>query len=100
MNSKAESFTLDPLSAKRAIDHMNDDHADALLRYAHHFGKRTDAKTARMTSLNEVGFSIEITTEYSQVELQIPFKAPLTCEKDAHTMLVSMAVEARKALSD
>lgn len=77
---------------------MNDDHADALLRYAHFHGKRHDATAATMTGLDAAGFDLRIDTANGQEDLRIPFAEPLQSSQDAHTRLVSMAIEARKAL--
>ena len=35
------------------IDHMNSDHADAVLTYVHFFGNREDALSASLTSVTE-----------------------------------------------
>ena len=92
------TFVLSETSAQRAIAHMNDDHADALLRYAHHFGNRRDATAATMTGLDATGFDLSIAVNGSNEPVRITFPEPLQTERDAHTRLVQMAMEARKAL--
>ena len=40
---------LTPAISERICRHMNDDHSDAVLRYAHHYGGMTSATAATMT---------------------------------------------------
>ncbi|OKH15917.1 DUF2470 domain-containing protein [[Limnothrix rosea] IAM M-220] len=78
----------------RICNHMNKDHADAVLTYAKHFGQRTDAEAAQMLGLDEVGMDLEITVNKQPETLRIPFPTTLTNPKDAHTVLVDMMKEA------
>jgi heme iron utilization protein len=50
----------DPLRphAERIIAHMNDDHADALVRFCRVFGERPDTATARMVGVDRYGFAV------------------------------------------
>ena len=93
------NYALPETVAQRAIQHMNEDHADALLRYAHYFGERPSATAATMTGLDADGFDLSLLTSAGREDVRIPFRDPLQCDQDAHTRLVAMAVEARKALA-
>ena len=42
------------------IDHMNSDHADAVLTYVHFFGNREDALSASLTSVTEEKMHISL----------------------------------------
>jgi heme iron utilization protein len=50
----------DPLRAhaERVIEHMNDDHADALVAYCRAFGGRPDTVRATMATVDRYGFDI------------------------------------------
>jgi putative heme iron utilization protein len=74
----------------RICKHMNNDHADAVLTYATHFGQRSDAEAAKMLALDETGMDLEITVSSATETLRIPFPQTLTDAKDAHTVLVDM----------
>lgn len=79
----------------RICNHMNKDHGDAVLLYAHYFGKRTDAEAAKMLSLDEKAMALEIMVNEESQKLEIPFPQVLTNPKDAHTVLVDMMKEAQ-----
>ena len=88
------SDIISPAVSDRICKHMNNDHADAVLTYAKHFGQRTDAEAAQMLSLDEVGMNLEITVNEQPETLRIPFPQTLENPKDAHTVLVDMMKEA------
>ena len=79
----------DPLTAAvsdRICKHMNDDHADAVVAYARHYGGVADPQTARM---------VAITTEAMQLEVDgqavaVAFDHRLSDSEDAHRTLVAM----------
>ena len=77
------------------IEHMNDDHADACLLYAQHYGKRPDASRAVM---KDVSLST-LTLEVDGAMLTVPFSRPASCRNDVRAVLVEMVREARSSLS-
>ena len=79
----------------RICNHMNKDHADAVLTYAQYFGKRDDANAAEMVALDEAGMDLSITVNEQSEPLRIPFPQTLANAKDAHTVLVDMMKEAK-----
>ncbi|AFY36676.1 hypothetical protein Lepto7376_0232 [[Leptolyngbya] sp. PCC 7376] len=79
----------------RICNHMNKDHADAVLTYAQYFGKRDDANAAEMLALDEAGMDLNITVNEQLEKLRIPFPQVLTNPKDAHTVLVDMMNKAK-----
>ena len=89
---------LDELAASEqgAIDHMNDDHRDAIANYAAHYAKLRDGGDWRLTGIDPDGFDL---ADGYRV-LRIFFDQPMAAAKDAHVNLVSMAKEARAALGD
>ncbi|TXR46781.1 HugZ family protein [Phyllobacterium endophyticum] len=79
---------------KAAVDHMNEDHADAIGLYARYFAKAPEGKW-RMTGIDADGFDLADGDDV----LRIFFNEPLTSAKDMHMTLVRMAGEAREGLA-
>lgn len=84
------SEIIPPAVSDRICNHMNKDHADAVLTYATHFGQRSDAEAATMLALDEAGMDLEITVNSATETIRILFPQALTGAKDAHTVLVDM----------
>ena len=56
-------MTADPLTpavSERICRHMNDDHGDAVLQYALHYGGVSAANIATMTAVNADAMSLEV----------------------------------------
>ncbi len=81
------------VAEKGAVEHMNADHADALARYARHFGKVANKADWVMTGIDADGFDLVA----GDRTLRIFFHAPLEAPADMHKTLIAMAVAARKA---
>lgn len=86
---------LDAIAAaeRGGVEHMNADHADAITRYARHFGKVQDKADWVMTGIDAEGFDLIA----GDRALRIFFETPLASPQDMHRTLVAMAIEARKA---
>ena len=80
-------------SEQRAVDHMNDDHRDAIANYARYFAKAGDGGWA-MTGIDADGFDIADGDKSRRVF----FPSPLKDAQDMRMALVDMAKEARMAL--
>jgi putative heme iron utilization protein len=78
---------------QRAIDHMNDDHLDAIANYARYFAKAEGGGWI-MTGIDVDGFDLAAGDDSRRVF----FRSPLTDAKDMRMALVDMAKEARAAL--
>lgn len=78
---------------RSAVEHMNDDHADAIGNYAVHFGKADSDQNWVMTGIDADGFDLAAGDRV----LRILFSTPLTDAPDMHKTLVAMAVDARQA---
>jgi putative heme iron utilization protein len=79
----------DPLTAavsERICKHMNDDHAEAVLAYARHYGGCAAASNARMVAVTPAAMELEVDGE----AVQIPFDHSLSDSEDAHRTLVAM----------
>lgn len=91
--------TPDPIarSAARILEHMNSDHANALIAYARAFTRATDAEKATMTAVDRHGFEMTVTTPGGVGPARLAFDAPLTSADDARVKLVALlrAAEAK-----
>jgi hypothetical protein len=93
-SAMAASFP--PEHRARVLDHMNGDHADAVLRYARHYAGLAEASAARLTDIDAHAITLAVTTPAGEVPARIAFAAPLAQPDDAHHALVAMAKEARR----
>lgn len=78
---------------QRALDHMNDDHLDAIANYARHFANAEGGGWI-MTGIDVEGFDLAAGDEIRRVF----FPSPLKGSQDMRMALVDMAKEARAAL--
>jgi putative heme iron utilization protein len=89
----------DPLrpSALGIIDHMNADHADALVTLAHRFAGRTDVTAATMTAVDRYGFDVlaDVTGARRQAAFRIGFRTEQTTPDGVRKELVGMLHQAR-----
>ena len=85
------------------IDHMNSDHADAVLTYVHFFGNRDDALSASLTSVTEEKMHISMICddgEGSQTKeaIAIDLSRRVGNIKEAERVMVEMVFRARGTL--
>jgi putative heme iron utilization protein len=90
----------DPLlaEAKRIIDHMNDDHADALRLYSEAFSRSGPVDEAVMTGVDRYGFEMSVTTDHGPRPVRIAFDEPVTNSTEVRTAMVAMVKRAREQL--
>ncbi|BAZ93532.1 hypothetical protein TspCOW1_15290 [Thiohalobacter sp. COW1] len=82
----------------RMIEHMNEDHADAVLNYVHAFLGVQAATAARLLDIDRDAMSVEYHTDQGRVLGRIPFTEPLTGKAQIRPVLVEMAKVARQRL--
>lgn len=75
-----------------AVTHMNADHADAVARYAVHYGGSAIRQGWTMTGIDADGFDL-VCGDHA---LRIFFDRPLEEPADMHRVLVEMAIAARR----
>jgi putative heme iron utilization protein len=87
----------DPLadSAAGIIEHMNTDHADALVLLARAFAG-FEAQEAAMTSVDRLGFHIRLKTQDGARGARIAFLREVTSPAEARKVLVEMTAQARQ----
>lgn len=84
----------------RICKHMNDDHAEAVLMYARHYGKAESATAAKMESIDPEGMNLLAEVEGIATPLRVPFDHTLESAKEAHHVLVEMLKQPREAASN
>jgi putative heme iron utilization protein len=77
---------LTPAVSDRICKHMNDDHAEAVLAYARHYGGAGEARNARMLAVVPEAMRLEVDGSV----LEVPFDHTLLDSEDAHRTLVAM----------
>ena len=85
------------------IDHMNSDHADAVLTYVHFFGNREDALSASLTSVTEEKMHISMICDdgeggQTKEAVVIDLSRRVGNIKEAERVMVEMVFRARGTL--
>lgn len=95
-----EAATPDPLADAAAgiLEHMNADHADALVLYCRAFAG-VDADAATMTAVDRMGFRVRARSGDRLQGLRINFPREVRTAGEARAVLVDMVREARSRLS-
>ncbi|MFQ5938407.1 MAG: DUF2470 domain-containing protein [Acidiferrobacterales bacterium] len=78
------------------IEHMNVDHADAVLLYAKAFGGLAQATAAVMTDIDSFGMALDVTCGSKTERVRIAFDHALKHPGDARRILAEMATTARR----
>ena len=77
---------LTPAVSDRICKHMNDDHADAVLAYARHYGGVANPGQARMVAVKPEAMELEV----DGTTVEVAFDHTLSDSEDAHRTLVAM----------
>lgn len=77
---------LTPAVSARICKHMNDDHAEAVVAYARHYGGIATATAARMVVVGPEVMQLEVDGQMVDVR----FDHTLSDSDDAHRTLVAM----------
>jgi heme oxygenase (biliverdin-IX-beta and delta-forming) len=88
----------DPLAdaATGIMEHMNRDHADALVAYARHFAGEP-AEAATMVAVDRLGFRLRLRQGERLHAVRIAFPRPLATAAESRTVLIEMLQQARSA---
>ena len=89
----------DPLADAAAgiIEHMNRDHADALVLYARGFGG-VEATGAEMVAVDRLGFKLRVATAEGPRGCRVAFPREVTSAGQSRTVLIEMLEECRARL--
>ena len=90
----------DPLleDAKRIIEHMNDDHADALRLYSEAFSRSGPVPEAVMTGVDRYGFEMSVTTDHGPRPVRVAFDQPVSTATEVRRSMVAMLARVREKL--
>ena len=90
----------DPVSrgAERAIAHLNEDHADALLEMAQALGGRPEATAARCLDADRSGLDLRVQTPEGEREVRVPYEEPIEEPAGLRKATVRLAQKARAEL--
>jgi putative heme iron utilization protein len=91
----------DPVAphATAIVDHMNEDHVDAMVMFCQAFTRATDTTTATMTSVDRYGFEISAQTGRGPRPIRLAFSAPIATPEDARREMVALVRRARETLA-
>jgi len=78
------------------LDHMNKDHADALIAYARHFAREA-ADDATMIAVDRLGFRLRLRTGDRLHAVRIAFPREIRSAVESRTVLIEMLAQARAA---
>lgn len=91
----------DPLRPHAAgiIDHMNDDHADALVLYCRVFGHRPGTASARMVGVDRYGFAMlaRDAEDGDETAVRLPFHARVDTPNAVRAAMIDLLRQARAA---
>lgn len=92
----------DPVSrgAERAIEHLNDDHADALLDMARAIGGCPEAGSARCVDADRTGLDLIAETPNGETEVRVPYDEPIDAPEGLRKATVKLAHRARAELGE
>jgi len=79
----------------KIIEHMNEDHADALVSYCLAFSRATEVASATMVGIDCYGFEMSAETPEGPRPIRVAFDEPISSPKDARTALVALVQKAR-----
>lgn len=87
----------DPVSqgAARAIEHLNDDHDDALLDMARALGGYPEATAARCVDADRTGLDLIAETPAGEVEVRVEYEEPIEGPEGLRKATVKLAQLAR-----
>jgi len=87
---------LTPQVSDRICQHMNDDHADAVLLYARVFGQTPQAQSAKLEAIDAAGMTLATEVDGETRPVRVTFPRPLQDSEDAHHTLIDMVKQARQ----
>jgi len=81
--------------SSRICNHMNEDHADAVVLYAQVFGGVNQASSAQMLAIDAQGMDLTAEVNGESIPVRIQFDHVLADAEDAHHTLITMVKQAK-----
>jgi len=90
----------DPIAphAAEILEHMNQDHTDALPLYCQAFSRAGQVPSASMTGIDRYGFEMSVPTAEGPRPVRVAFPEPISNKSDARKALVALLQKARAQL--
>ncbi|MAI25009.1 MAG: hypothetical protein CMN75_03160 [Spirochaeta sp.] len=85
--------------AEGIIQHMNEDHQNAMVEYCQAFSKATDTSAATMTGVDRYGFEMSAETAAGPRPIRLAFASPISTSEEARKEMVRLVREARQTLT-
>ncbi|HVY79077.1 MAG TPA: DUF2470 domain-containing protein [Solirubrobacterales bacterium] len=91
----------DPVSegAARAIAHLNEDHAEALLEMARALGDCPDATAARCLDADRTGLDLIVEARGGEVPVRVAYEEPIEGPEGLRKATVKLVHRAREVLT-
>lgn len=91
----------DPIAphAEGILEHMNEDHAEALVLITRAFTRATAADSSVMTGVDRYGLTMSVKTDKGPRPARIAFPKPIETPDDARRALVALVKKARASLA-
>ena len=86
-------------TVKRMVDHMNEDHADAVTLYVLAFSELSEVDSALLVGIDEQGMDIACKVNSDDLQVRIDFDPPVTASDQVRSRLVEMVGKAREKLA-
>lgn len=101
MGSSGEpgEFEISASDRRAVMEHMNADHADALVLYARAFGTVADVSAATMTDIDARLMCLRVDGADGPQHIQIPLSRRIESRDQMRAVLVEMAANARTLLA-
>jgi putative heme iron utilization protein len=92
----------DPVSAgaQRAIDHLNEDHPDALLEMVQALAGHPEATAARCVDADRTGLDLIATTPAGETPVRVEYEEPIEEPAGLRKATVKLAQKARAELGE
>ena len=94
---RSEADPVAPI-AEGILQHMNEDHQNAMVDYCKAFSRATDTRAAQMTHLDRYGFEMSAETSEGPRPIRLAFSEPIATSEEARQQMVSLVREARLVL--
>lgn len=91
-----DASSLSRADVTRIMDHMNEDHGDAVLLYAQYFGGVDEATSARMVDMGKEFMELEVATPEGTQTVPLQLIEDVHDAIEARNVLVQMAQIARQ----
>ena len=92
---KSEPDPIEPYAAD-IIDHMNDDHRDAMVVLCQKMSKAFDTTDATMVSIDRYGFEMSAVTKEGDRPIRLAFDNQIVDSEGARKEIISLVQRARK----